>query len=346
VSRAVGSKYAAFVTRPHNRLGIGTSHGKDNAFDKLTIMVIEYVQEKINYRFADCELLRSALKSAHASDKEGTSDDGNRGLAKIGVCVMDMVETHNAVVVESKTESKFTFHGAVGNLLTAAGAINSSDFWFKTKQGRASTCKQLGIAPCIVQSTRQQQEEPSTTVLANAMSAIFGAMWLDLESQNESVANSCNKVLTVLHGIESGNENTLIGSLPNVGSVPVFGGMNGHQYPMVTTVPNGIPANEIFADEITSMEEFGAQWLSAIPHDLFNEVDEVSLPLIDMRNGHDVFSANEAIRKLSVREFVLILLIPLKLTHKGCVYPISIPLQRVATRRMLCCHNTMDSSHI
>lgn len=77
-------------------------------FLKVTIMAVEYVQEKINYRFADSNLLCSALKSAHRSDEERISDDGNRGLAKIGRCAMEMVETHNAVVVESKTESKLT----------------------------------------------------------------------------------------------------------------------------------------------------------------------------------------------------------------------------------------------
>jgi hypothetical protein len=68
---------------------------------KVTIMAVEYLQAKINYWFVDCELLRSALKLAHRSDEEGTSDDGNRGLAKIGICAMEMVEIHNAVVVES-----------------------------------------------------------------------------------------------------------------------------------------------------------------------------------------------------------------------------------------------------
>jgi hypothetical protein len=91
------------------RLKTCTSPTDNDLFLKVTTMAVEYVQAKINYQFADRKLLCSALKSAHRSDEERISDDGNRGLAKIGVCAMEMVETHNAVVAESKTESKLTF---------------------------------------------------------------------------------------------------------------------------------------------------------------------------------------------------------------------------------------------
>lgn len=69
-------------------------------------MASEYVQTKINYGFADIELLHSALKAADRSDEDGSSSDGNRGLARIGLSVMDMVETHNIIIVENGTKSR------------------------------------------------------------------------------------------------------------------------------------------------------------------------------------------------------------------------------------------------
>jgi hypothetical protein len=72
-------------------------------------MASEYIQAKFHYEFADIELLCLALKAAHRSDEEGTSDDGNRGLARIGICAVDMVETHNAIIVENGTKSRFSY---------------------------------------------------------------------------------------------------------------------------------------------------------------------------------------------------------------------------------------------
>lgn len=83
------------------------------------------------------------------------------------------------------------------------GDAESRQHWSKTKQGRANVCKKLGVESCIVQSVRQQQEPPSTTVLANALSAIIGAVWLDLEERGERTAAARTKVFNILRHMDS-----------------------------------------------------------------------------------------------------------------------------------------------
>jgi hypothetical protein len=148
----------------------------------------------------------------------------------------------------------------IGKLLTRLGDINSIDYWYRTKQGRASMCKNSGIATCIVRSTRQQQEEPSTTVLANALSAIFGAIWLDLENQNEIVANTCSKVLQFLRAIGSGNANTLADSLTDGRIITVPERKDEHQSTLTTMTPNGVSSSETFGHDVSSMDVFMTQW--------------------------------------------------------------------------------------
>lgn len=70
------------------------------------------VETRIKYQFADRELLNSALKAAHRDKEDGTSDDGNRGLARIGLLGLEMAETHNAVIIENMTLSKLTQFGS------------------------------------------------------------------------------------------------------------------------------------------------------------------------------------------------------------------------------------------
>ncbi|KAF2007623.1 hypothetical protein P154DRAFT_614925 [Amniculicola lignicola CBS 123094] len=148
-------------------------------------MASEYVQAKINYKFADVELLHSALRTAHRSDEEGTSDDGNRGLARLGLCAVDMMETLNAMVVENGTKR----------------GEDIRDHWFRSKQGRAIACKRLGLDHYIIQSIRQQHEKPSSAILAHALSAVIGAVWLDLQRRNESTSNILEQISGILHRI-------------------------------------------------------------------------------------------------------------------------------------------------
>jgi hypothetical protein len=64
------------------------------------------IQETIGYKFVKIELLHLALKSAHKSEEDGTADDGNRGLAELGLRTVDMVEIHHAIVAENGTKGK------------------------------------------------------------------------------------------------------------------------------------------------------------------------------------------------------------------------------------------------
>lgn len=68
-------------------------------------MTLEDVQEKIDYTFRDIRLLSSALKAAHRSDRDGIFDDGNRGLAKLGLDTMNMIEGYNIIVKENGIKS-------------------------------------------------------------------------------------------------------------------------------------------------------------------------------------------------------------------------------------------------
>ncbi|KAH7119870.1 hypothetical protein B0J11DRAFT_440000 [Dendryphion nanum] len=149
-------------------------------------MSAEHVQTVFQYQFADSELLSRALRAAHRSDEDDTGDDGNRGLAELGECAINIAQTEYAVTIQNKTKRE----------------VNKSQHWYKTKKGRASTCKRLGIVSYVVQSIRQQHIEPSLTVLANTISAIFGAVWLDVKKRGESGDSCCSTILKVLRHID------------------------------------------------------------------------------------------------------------------------------------------------
>lgn len=72
-------------------------------------MEIELVQAQIGYQFSRPDRLRLALRAAHRSDIDGTSDDGNRGLAKLGMCAVEMTETYRSIIIEKRTSSRLRF---------------------------------------------------------------------------------------------------------------------------------------------------------------------------------------------------------------------------------------------
>ncbi|KAH7031875.1 hypothetical protein B0J12DRAFT_681549 [Macrophomina phaseolina] len=148
-------------------------------------MASEYVQQRINYKFLNIELLQSALKAAHRSD-DGSSDDGNRGFAAMGMRAIEIVEAHHTIFVENGTKRD----------------VDTRDRWFRSYEGRARVCKTLGIDDCVVQSVRQQHEKPSLKVLSYVMTAIIGAVWLDLDNADESVSYTRKQVFDILRSIE------------------------------------------------------------------------------------------------------------------------------------------------
>lgn len=147
---------------------------------------MEFVQTRIDYHFADIQLLESALKAAHRDRENENTDDGNRGLARIGILAVEMAETYNAIVVDNLTISKSSMIHIADSVLTHTDDTNSREHWWKNKKGRGKVCRSLGIGSYIKQSARQGDLSPSTAVLDHALSALFGAVWLDCENQGKS----------------------------------------------------------------------------------------------------------------------------------------------------------------
>lgn len=178
----------------------------------ITVMSVESVQKKIKYKFANPEHLNLALKAAHRSDLDGIADDGNRGLSQMGLSVLEMVETYHTVFVEKGTQSKCCSINFFRINLSRVELANSRKSWIRCKPERAKACRKLGIHQHIVRSVRQQHEEPSPTVLANTLSAIFGAMWIDMQEKNQSGSDIVEQISVVLRYIES-----VVASQPTLG---------------------------------------------------------------------------------------------------------------------------------
>jgi hypothetical protein len=98
---------------------------------------------------------------------------------------------------------RFTIHIFVCKFLSQIEDADTRDHWFKSKRGRATACRKLGIDIYIVRSIRQQHEEPSLTVLANTLSAIVGAVWLDLQKRNESISATLDQIFQVLRQMDT-----------------------------------------------------------------------------------------------------------------------------------------------
>jgi dsRNA-specific ribonuclease len=165
--------------------------------------LMEFVQTRIDYHFADIQLLESALKAAHRDRENENTDDGNRGLARIGLLAIEMAETYNAIVVENLTISMSSMIHIADSVLTFIDDANSREHWWKNKKSRAKLCELLGIGSCIKQSIRQGDLSPSTAVLDHALSALFGAVWLDCENQGKSANETRNTISKVLHHINA-----------------------------------------------------------------------------------------------------------------------------------------------
>lgn len=165
-------------------------------------MEFETVQAKIGYQFSLPDRLRLALTAAHRSDIDGIADDGNRGLAKIGMCAAEMVETYRTIVVENGTCSRLGSSCSIIPYLKDTEDANIQDYWFKDKRKRASICCILGIDQYLIQSVRQKDQAPSRDVLATAVSAILGAIWLDLQTQNGNFPTIVEQTYAIMGRME------------------------------------------------------------------------------------------------------------------------------------------------
>ncbi|KAF2799197.1 hypothetical protein K505DRAFT_356789 [Melanomma pulvis-pyrius CBS 109.77] len=128
-------------------------------------MSLDYVQQRINYKFVHLQFLSSALQSAEKDNVKGYHCDGNRGLSNMGVCAMEMVATRNTILIRNGTKRD----------------VDTIEHWSRSKRGRAKACMCLGLDRYVVQSVRQHHVQPSPAVLAYTLSAIIGAVWFDLE---------------------------------------------------------------------------------------------------------------------------------------------------------------------
>lgn len=116
-------------------------------------------------------------------------------------------------------------------------------------------------------------------MLSNALSAIFGAMWLDLENQDKSVADARKKVLEVLRGIESDIPNTSEGTLTNDRNISVSGRKDGYQ-PTIPTMPSNVVSPEkTYEHEIEYMDPFMVQWFGELSQDISENTAGPSVPL-------------------------------------------------------------------
>lgn len=159
--------------------------------------------------------------------------------------------------------------------------MNTRDHWSKTKQGRATACKELGIASCVVQSVRQQHDEPSPTVLASALSAIIGAVWLDLEKQNASSANTRANIFRILRHIDAvmaGTTGSTL-SITEGQTAPRVEGSDGYPFTTSEAAPNVIPPMETPVHPSSSIGTFPSQLPSGMFHGALGNLDMASLPI-------------------------------------------------------------------
>jgi hypothetical protein len=116
-------------------------------------------------------------------------------------------------------------------------------------------------------------------VLANALSAIFGAIWLDLENQDESVADVRKTVLGVLRGIESDVRNTSEGTLTDDRTISVSRRKDEYQ-PTIPTMPlNFVSPEKPYEHEIECMDTFMGQWFDKLLQDTSEDTAGPSIPL-------------------------------------------------------------------
>lgn len=105
-------------------------------------------------------------------------------------------------------------HLSINRRLIQLEEVDTRGGWTKSKRDRANAFQSLGLDHYIDRSSRQQHEKPSSTVLANALCAIIGAVWLDLLRQNESAFNITEQISRILHRIGTVITGTTAGGAP------------------------------------------------------------------------------------------------------------------------------------
>lgn len=157
------------------------------------------MQQQLNYQFRDTSRLLLCFKAAHRSDRDGVADDGNRGLARTGVKVIDLVDKRCLPVVATESRGRMERY-----MLKIDKADESKDMahtkssWIRSKKIRAAACDHLGFTPFILTSVRQGSTMPSEKVRAFTVGAIVGAVFEDLCDQEENMGTALEKVKDLL----------------------------------------------------------------------------------------------------------------------------------------------------
>lgn len=67
---------------------------------------LQFVQRQLDYHFEDVSRLIPCFKAAHRDDFDGVAEDGNRGLAQLGVTIIEMIEKRYSSMVRTEPRCK------------------------------------------------------------------------------------------------------------------------------------------------------------------------------------------------------------------------------------------------
>jgi hypothetical protein len=226
-------------------------------------MASEFIESTLNYRFADLSLLSLALKSPHRSDIDKVSDDGNRGLAKIGLYAVDVVAAQAAAANDNGTRGTFSFLFHLSQKLS----VTVSN-WYQPRRSRELASKKLGLAQFVIPSIRQHGIDPSPKILANALTAIIGVVWLDMEQKNETVSRAGIQILEILSRINAVVTDTAQGSglAMEKEFSRVIDNDRGDTFGTAYSALHNLTPNEIYDQGIDSMDDFMARWFMEVQH--------------------------------------------------------------------------------
>jgi ribonuclease-3 len=127
---------------------------------------LEELQERLGYRFADCELLSSALMHRSRVHEDGGSGHGNERLEFLGDAVLDLLVSE--LLMEAHPESD------EGRLSRArAAAVNTDALAERARDLDLGGFVQLG------RGERRSGGAEKASILANVFEALLGAIYLD-----------------------------------------------------------------------------------------------------------------------------------------------------------------------
>lgn len=186
-------------------------------------------------------------------------------------------------------------HYFIDTLLSYTGDANARDHWFKSRQGRARACEKFGIDTCIVQGAQQSHQKPSSKVLAYALCAIIGAVWLDMEKQNESALSTREQVFGILRRIDDAMEDTTEGHRSTTGesTSSASEGNEGIQRCILGGASEVIEPNQLSDEDIVQADAFMFQWFEQTQHEIFWSMDPALFSFHSMQPETNIVPLSE-----------------------------------------------------